>query len=84
MQTISLRGITSRIRRNVCPPEVITGLQELMREYPDNFSYLNDMLMYTSSGKDRGNLTMEFVEIAREECAMMKRVFGSGDAKSAE
>jgi len=59
-----------------CPREVIDGLVLLTQEFPARASYVSDMLMYATIGRDRATLTMSYVEDTRRECETMERVFG--------
>lgn len=56
-----IRRVLARVTRRP-PPEVVDAIEQLLREYPRQASFIADVLIYVHHGNDRHKLTVAWVE----------------------
>lgn len=57
-------------------PDVIPGLEALIREFPLQHGFIRSMILYAEIGRDRRKLRMDYVQRTREQCLEFRRLFG--------
>lgn len=61
-----------RFPRRSSLPQVVASLEALYEEFPDQFSFISDGLLYARVGRDRRKLTMAYVDTVRADCVRFR------------